>query len=44
MARTDELYVEFDQGRKAAEARAADALEKAELKALEAVLKMQAKP
>jgi hypothetical protein len=43
-ARTGELYVEFDQRRKAAEARAADAQDEAELKALEAVLKMRAKP
>ncbi len=39
-----ELYVEFDQRRTAAEARAADAQDEAELKALEAALKMRAKP
>ena len=43
-ARTGELYVEFDQRRKAAEARTADAQDEAELKALEAALKMRAKP
>jgi hypothetical protein len=44
VARTGELYVEFDQRRTAAEARAADAQDEAELKALEAALKMRAKP
>ncbi len=43
-ARTGELYAEFDQRRKAAEARAADAQDEAELKALEATLKQRAKP
>lgn len=43
-ARTGELYAEFDQRRKAAEARAADAQDEAELKALEAMLKQRAKP
>ncbi len=43
-ARTGELYAAFDQRRKAAEARAADAQDEAELKALEATLKQRAKP
>jgi hypothetical protein len=43
-ARTGELYAAFDQRRKAAEARAADAQDEAELKALESALKMRAKP
>ncbi len=43
-ARTAELYVQFDQDRKAAEACAADAQDEAELKALEATLKQRAKP
>ncbi len=41
---TGELYAAFNQGRKAAEARAADAQDEAELKALEATLKQRAKP
>lgn len=43
-ARTAELDVQFDQDRKAAEARAADAQDEAELKALESTLKQRAKP
>jgi hypothetical protein len=43
-ARTGELYAAFDQRRKPAEARAADAQDEAELKALESALKMRAKP
>ena len=43
-ARTAELYVQFDHGRKAAEACAADAQDEAELKALESTLKQRAKP
>lgn len=43
-ARTGELYAAFDPRRKAAEARAADAQDEAELKALEATLKQRAKP
>lgn len=43
-ARTAELYVQFDQDSKAAEACAADAQDEAELKALESTLKQRAKP
>jgi hypothetical protein len=43
-ARTGELYQQFDQGRKRAEALEADQQDEAELKALEAALKIRAKP
>ena len=43
-ARTGELYQQFDQGRKRAEALEADRQDEADLKALEATLKKRAKP
>lgn len=43
-ARTGELYQQFDQGRKWAEALEADQQDEADLKALEATLKKRAKP
>ena len=43
-ARTAELYQQFDQGRKRAEALEADRQDEADLKALEATLKKRAKP
>jgi hypothetical protein len=43
-AHTSELYAAFDQDRKAAEARAADAQDEAELTALAATLKKRVKP
>jgi hypothetical protein len=43
-ARTGELYQQFDQGRKRAEALEADQQDEADLKALEATLKKRAKP
>ena len=43
-ARTGELYLKFDQGRKQQEAMQADQQDEAELKALESALKRRTKP